>query len=76
MMTTLKNLMQMKSLNFRKRFFAVMKGYNAKSMSRILRRVGAQRTRTEYGSIYRLTRLAKVNSNSSTGKQSEIQQVA
>ena len=59
-----------------KRFPAVMKGSNAKCMGRILRRVGAQRTRTEYGSTYRLTRLAKVNSNSSTGKQSEIQQVA
>ena len=73
MMTTLKNLMQMKSLNFRKCFFAVMKGSNAKCMGRILRRVGAQRTRTEYGSTYRLARLAKVNPNSSTGKQSEIQ---
>lgn len=39
----------------------------------IERRVGAQRTRTEYGSTYRL---AKENSNLSTGKQSEIQQVA
>ena len=38
MMTTLKNLMQMKSLNFRKCFLVVMKGYDAKSMSRILRR--------------------------------------
>ena len=37
MMTTLKNLMQMKSLNFRKCFLVVMKGYDAKSMSRILR---------------------------------------
>lgn len=39
MMTTLKNLMQMKSLNFRKCFFAVMKGSNAKCMGRILRDV-------------------------------------
>ena len=73
MMTTLKNLMQMKSLNFRKCFFAVMKGYNAKSMSRILRRVGAQRIRTEYGSAYRLARLAKENSNSYTGEHYEVQ---
>ena len=42
----------------------------------IERRVGAQRTRTEYGSTYRLARLAKENSNLSTGKQPEIQQVA
>lgn len=59
-----------------KRFPAVMKGSNAKCMGRILRRMGAQRTRAEYGSTYRLARLAKVNSNSSTGKQSGIQQVA
>ncbi|MBO5476195.1 MAG: DUF3874 domain-containing protein, partial [Clostridia bacterium] len=56
-----------------KRFFAVMKGYNAKSMSRILRRVGAQRIRTEYGSAYRLARLAKENSNSYTWEHYEVQ---
>ena len=60
----------------RKRFPAVMRGSNPRSFGKVLRKIGAERIRVDYGSAYRLARLATGNELSYTEKLSDNQMVA
>ena len=59
-----------------KRYPAVLRGANPRGLGKILRKVGAERIRRQYGSVYRIARLACDESKTYTVKPSDNQMVA